>query len=138
MLFCLGEGKYERKGEGYQKNYRIFNQQVDKEEWRKIKNELPEIKIPLTKWIRKKDMSDEEKENNSAYKEIGGYLKRNTYEDAWKFWWEEAPQEDKDKILKCKYFDPKIFKEITSIDTTCKAPEIIRINGKKYQRLEDK
>jgi len=115
MLFCLGEGKYESKGEGYQKNYRVFNQQLTKEEWEKVKLELPVIKIPLTKWVDKKDMTADEKEDHNVWKEIGGYLKTNSYEDAWAIWWSEAKQEDKDKILNCKYFDAKIFTEITGI-----------------------
>ena len=51
MLFCLGDGQWESKGEGYQKNYRIFNKDVEKSEWEKIKNSLPNIKIAFLSWI---------------------------------------------------------------------------------------
>ena len=115
MIFCLGEGRYESKGEGYQKNYRIFNKQLTKEEWEKTKLELPIIKLSLTKWIDKKEMTDKEKENSSAWKEIGGILKIFSYEKSWINWWKEAKKEDKDKILNCKYFDSQIFTAITGI-----------------------
>lgn len=116
MIFCLGEGKRESKGIGYQKNYHVFNKQVEKEEWEKIKSSLPTIKLLITHWIDKKDMTDEEKENNSIYKQIGGYLKRFTYEEAWKNWWAQAKQLEKDAITDIKYFDKEIFKGITGID----------------------
>ena len=90
MLFCLGYGKYESKGEGYQKNFRIFNKDVERKEWETIKNSLPTIKISMLTWIDKKDMSADEKENYTVYKKIGGYLKRISYEEAWKFWWNNA------------------------------------------------
>ena len=115
MIFCLGEGKYESKGEGFQKNNRIFNVQLTPKEFDEIKKSLPIIKIPLTKWIDKKDMTAEEKENISSWKEIGGYLKKNIYEEVWAIWWKEANQEDKDKILNCKYFNGEIFTKITGI-----------------------
>jgi len=116
MLFCLGDGKYESKGEGYQKNYRIFNKDVEKKEWETIKKSLPTIKISMLTWIDKKDMSADEKGNYPIYEEIGGYLKQISYEDAWKLWWENASAADKKKITDIKYFDAKIFKGITGID----------------------
>ena len=93
MLFCLGEGGTQSEGEGYQKNYRVFNEQLTKDEWNKVKVEFPIIKLPIVK-----------------------NTKRYTYEEAWKEWWKNAEQEDKNKILDCKYFDPKIFFDITGID----------------------
>lgn len=115
MLFCVGDGKFESKGRGYQKNYQVFNQQVTKDEWEKVKSELPDIKLPLNVWVDKKDMTKDEKDNNSVYKEIGGFLRTLSYEDSWKQWWTEAKQEDKDKILNCKYFDSGIFTELTGL-----------------------
>ena len=119
MLFCLGEGQYESQGAGYQKSYQVFNQQVEQKEWEEIKNSL-DIKILPTIWIDKAGMTAEEKKNNSVYKEIGGYLKTFTYEEAWANWWKEASQKDKNKILDIKYFDHKIFTEITGIDIQAK------------------
>ena len=117
MLFCLGEGRLESKGEGYQKNNRIFNKDVSEEEFKKTRNSL-DIKIKNTLWVDKKDMTDEEKENKSGWEQIGGFLKVFIYEDAWKNWWNEATQKQKDSIFNIPQFDSKIFLEITGIDVT--------------------
>ena len=116
MLFCLGDGKTESQGEGYQKNNRIFNVDVTSEELSKAKSSLPIIKLPVTKWIEKKDMTDEEKENNSVYKQIGGYLERMSYEDAWAEVWKNLSKSDKQKFLDLPHFNTEIFKEITGIE----------------------
>jgi len=115
MLFCLGTDKYESSGEGYQKNYRIFNQEVEKSEWEKIKNSLPSIELKVSSWIDKKDMSKSEKDSKSGWETMGGYLKTLSYEEAWAKWWNEANQEDKNKILNIPQFDAKIFTGITGI-----------------------
>ena len=83
MLFCLGDGRWERKGEGYQKNYRIFNKEVSEEVFDKAYNN-PEFKLPVSVWIDKKDMSEEEKKKYTICEQIGGYLKVLSYKDAWK------------------------------------------------------
>ena len=118
MLFCVGEGKYESRGIGYQKNNMVFNRQLTSEQWNKVKESLPTIKLPIATWVDKKDMTDDEKDNWSSYKQTGGFLKVLSYQDAWKKWWSDAKQEDKDKILKCEYFDADIFKKITGIEAT--------------------
>src|SRR3990167_11009898 len=61
MLFCLGEGKYESRGEGYQKNNRIFNIQVTSDEFDTAKKNMPSFELPIVKWIAKDDMTDDEK-----------------------------------------------------------------------------
>lgn len=116
MLFCLGEGKYESKGDGYQKNNMVFNQKVTEDEFKKIKLSLSNLKISLTHWVKKEDMTNEEKENNNVYKEIDGYLKIFSYKEAWKNYWDNASQSDKDLILNIPQFDNEIFKGITGID----------------------
>ena len=129
MLFCLGEGQYESKGAGYQKNYQVFNQQLSQKEWEQVKAELPSIELPINKWVDKKDMTSDEKENNSVYKEIGGFLRILSYADTWKNWWDNASQKDKNKILDCKYFDTKIFTGITGL-------EVGKENPKKQELLK--
>ena len=96
MIFCLGDGRCERKGEGYQKSYRVFNKDVSESEYKKIKDSL-DIKIKLTEY------KDDE-------------LKVYSYEDAWSTWWNEASKEEKEKITGLKQFDAEIFKGITGID----------------------
>ena len=61
MLFCLGEGKYVNQGEGYQKNYRVFNTDVSIDDYNEVINSRPEFKLPVSVWVDKKDMTDEEK-----------------------------------------------------------------------------
>ena len=127
MLFCLGDGKYESKGTGYQKNNCIFNVQVTPDEWNKAKKSLPEIKIAITKWVDESDMTKDEKDNNSVYKEIGGYLKRHDYKEAWATWWSDASKSDKQAILDLPHFDAEIFEKITGIkvDDNSKKQELL-------------
>ena len=100
MLFCLGEGAYERQGSGYQKNNCVFNVQLEKDEVDEIKATL-DIELKLT-------------ERNDSTKSLDVY----SYTDAWKNWWEEATDKQKKAITDIKYFDPRIFKEITGIKET--------------------
>ena len=137
MLFCLGDEDDRQKGEGYQKSYRIFNQDVPKDEWNKINSNLS-IKLPLTKWTDKEDMTKEEKDNNSVWEEIGGYLKVLSYEDAWKLWWDNASQKEKNVILDIKYFDKTLFFEITGIGVKA-TPSLVgkevevKLDGRTYK-----
>jgi len=116
MLFCLGDGRLESSGEGYQKNNRIFNIEVSYNEWLEAKNSLPEIKLPITKWVEESEMTENDKENYSAYKQLGGCLKIFSYEDAWEELWENLKQLDKQKFLDLPHFNAEIFTEITGIE----------------------
>jgi len=124
MLFCLGEGKYELKREGYQKNNCIFNVQVTKEEFTKEINSKPVFRLPLTMWINKEEMTDEEKENISGWSEMGGYLKSQSYQDAWKEGWANASQEFKDWVKNLPHFNPELFEKITSIKFEAEVKEM--------------
>jgi len=118
MIFCLGYGKYESSGEGYQKNHRIFNQDVTDEVYESTKKLLNdnEIKITLTKWVEEKDLDKSEK--TTTTKELGGLLKTFSYEEAWANFWNEATQKQKNTILDLPQFDAEIFKKITGIDAS--------------------
>lgn len=140
MLFCLGEGQFENQGIGYQKNNMVFNKQVTKDEFNKIKASLPVIETPLARWIESKDMSKEEKKSVSGWDEMGGYLKTLGYEEAWAKWWSEAKQEDKNKILNCEYFDAEVFRGITGIkDFVVKSLKgkvvKVEVDGEKYEAI---
>ena len=89
MVFCLGEGGYNSSGAGYQKNLQIFNKSVTEEVYKTTKSALyiKNFKLPLAKWIKKKDMTSGEKDNYPSVKETGGYLKTLSYKDAWKEMW---------------------------------------------------
>ena len=80
MIFCLGNGRWERSGEGYQKNLRIFNVDVTEEEYNKVKSSLDtkNFKLPLKElW---KEFTQEEKDfftsiphfNKDIFKKITG------------------------------------------------------------------
>jgi len=134
MLFCLGDSGRASKGAGYQKNNQIFNTQVTEKEWNEARDSLPDIKIQITKWVDKEDMTKEEKSNSSVWKEIGGYLKYYTYEEAWANWWEEASAKDRQAILDLPHFDGEIFTGITGItDFTTDRLKTVNIGGKEYK-----
>jgi hypothetical protein len=116
MIFCLGEGRSESKGNGYQKNYMVFNKKVTEEEYEEIEESLSDLKITATHWVDEDDMTEDEKDDHDVYKSLGGYLKYVSYEDAWKNFWDNASQKDKDLILDIPQFDAKIFLGITGID----------------------
>ncbi len=136
MLFCLGDGKYESSGEGYQKNNRIFNKDVTSDEFDTARNTRPSFELPIAKWIDKDDMTDEEKKKYTVYKEIGGYLKVLSYKDAWKEGWSKASDEFKKWVNGLPNFDAKIFKEITGLDieeTLVGTIAEVKIGGKTYK-----
>ena len=116
MIFCLGDGRWESKGEGYQKNLRVFNQDVSETRYDEVKKILTDnqIKITLTKWTDYKEL--EKSEQTATAKQLGGLLKTFSYEDAWLNFWNEATREHKNCILDLPEFDADIFKEITGID----------------------
>jgi hypothetical protein len=136
MIFCLGDSQYETKGEGYQKNNRIFNVQVTKDEWDAAKRTLPELKIALTKWIDKKDMTAQEKKDKSGWDTMGGYLKRFEYKEAWAVWWATASDETRKAILGLPHFSSDIFEKITGIKVDAQIPHLtppeIVIDGATY------
>ena len=117
MIFCLGEGKYESKGAGYQKNLQIFNQSVTEEVYNKTKYalDIKNFKLPIAKWIKKEDMTDDEKEIWKSYKETGGYLKTLSYKDAWKEMWGTLSLDDRKFFSTLPNFNAGIFEKITGI-----------------------
>ena len=141
MIFCLGGDKYDSEGEGYQKNYRVFNKQVTKEEYEKIYSSLSNIKMLPTQWIDENKMTSEEKKSVKIAKDLGGYLKTFTYEEAWSNFWEAASKEQKDAILNIPQFDAEIFKEITGLDVEKvssdeqAAMELLKKNGYKIIKV---
>lgn len=118
MIFCLGEGKYESKGAGYQKNLQIFNQQVTEEVYNKTKSVLgaKNFKLPIAKWIEEEDMTDDEKSDWKSYKETGGYLKNLIYKDAWKEMWTGLSLEDRKFFSTLPNWNKNLFLSITGID----------------------
>ena len=69
--------------------------------------------INLTKWIK---YTDEEKQSDKDKDLIGGYLKRYTYKEACKNWWNEYTDKEKAVIMSMPNFDKDKFKQITGIE----------------------
>lgn len=137
MIFCLGEGKYESKGAGYQKNLQIFNKDVTEEEYQSAKSSLnvKNFKLPIAKWIDAKEIE----KPTTTQKQLGGYLKVLSYQDAWKEMWNGLSSEDKNFFKKFKNFDAEIFEKITSIkvsDESLSGKTVkVEIDGKKYEAI---
>ena len=114
MIFCLGEGKWESKGIGYQKNLMIFNKPVSEELYTKTKSELDSknFKLPIAKWIDIKEIESP----SITETQLGGMLKVLSYEDAWKELWNGLSQTDKDFLTSLPNFSWDIFTEITGIE----------------------
>ena len=115
MIFCLGEGKYNNHGIGYQQNYIIFNKKVSVYEYNQTKKYLDakNFKLPIAKWVKYENLSKDEQ--TSIVKQLGGLLKTLNYKDAWKEMWVEMTQEDKDFFKTIPNFDADIFEKITGI-----------------------
>ncbi len=115
MIFCLGEGKYESKGIGYQKNLMMFNKPISEDEYNtQIKYlRAKDFKLPIAKWVEYKDLSDDEQ--TSTTKQLGGLLKTLSYQDAWKEMWSELSSKDKNFFKTLLNFDADIFEKITGI-----------------------
>lgn len=138
MIFCLGDGKYESKGEGYQKNNRIFNKDVSSDVFDKHYGSRPDFKLPVAMWVDKKDMTDDEKKKWTSYAQTGGFLKTLSYKDAWKEGWKTASDEFKKWVKELPNFDADLFQEITGIEWDegiVGQTTTVEIGGKKYRAV---
>ena len=61
-------------------------------------------------------MSNKEKEQHPEHECLGGYLRKMTYKEAFKYSWDNADKEDRKLVLELPNFDNNIFKEISGID----------------------
>ena len=133
MIFCLGEGRLKKEGEGYQKNNKIFNKAVeDFDKWKSLIKELLED-FKLTTFIKEENMTEKEKKENEKHKKIGGYLKVWNYKKAWEIFWRKIDQKTRDRFKEFPNFDSKIFKEITGIDFKEEVTEELDFAGEKVE-----
>ena len=109
---------------------RLFNKELDMTVSEFYKKYNLYADIPLNCWIDKEKMSEEEKKSVTGWETMGGYLKTLEFKEACCVWWEENPDKH-ERFLSLPGFCPKIFKEITGIDTE-KPETVIVINGKEY------
>lgn len=125
-----------------------FNQECTFEQWENA--EKPSwLYFSLVNWVIEENMTDQEKEDNHTYKTTGGYLKKYSYHEAAKLSWDSVDDDDRLKTYNLPNFDADIAQEIFGIDfkswideynqtqkyTEIK-PEIIELNGKKYQLID--
>jgi hypothetical protein len=66
-------------------------------------------------WVPSDCMTPQEKEDHPKSEDVGGYLKKMGYKEAWIAWWDNASEEDKRQITNLPNFDSDIFFEITGI-----------------------
>lgn len=69
----------------------------------------------ITEWVIDTDMTDEEKENNPAYKTTRGYLKVYDYKEAFQKSYNQATREEQLKIKKLPNFNAEKFYQISGI-----------------------
>lgn len=117
MIFCVGQGRLESRGTGYQKNLQIFNTSITEEEYQKVKSALnvKNFKLPIAKWVKTEDMTKDEKSNWSSHKQTGGFLKTLSYQDAWTEMWLGLSQSDKTFFKELPHFNSEIFEKITGV-----------------------
>lgn len=140
MIFCLGDGQYQSKGAGFQKNNQIFNVLVDTDVFDKAQSALQvkNFKLPIARWV---DIKDIEKPTTTQ-KQIGGYLKTLSYKDAWAEMWEGLSTEDKPFFKTLPNFNAELFEKITGIKYEV-TPSLsgkkisVELDGQKYTATID-
>ena len=88
------------------------------DEWKNSEARMILSKINLRKfeWIKKIDMTDEEKEEHPEYETIGGYLKTRETGECYREWWNNLSYNEKNIIMGIQNFDKEKFKKITGIN----------------------
>ena len=102
MIFCLGEGKYEKKGIGYQKNYHAFNKSVSEERYQEIFKHCREVLKDLKLELNKNNWSDE---------------------------WKKVTTEQWNKLAELPEWDKKVVEGIIGFELDLKDEMITLSNG---------
>jgi len=110
---------------------RFFNKDsnVTYSEFTADKMVYPDLEICA--WVETKDLPKDEV--TESVSQMGGKLIAFPYKDAWKKYWDKAPEEDREWFKNLPNFDPDIFEEITSIKVS-EPEEMISIDGKKWSK----
>ena len=138
----------------------VFNQECTFEQWENA--EKPRwLYFSCINWVSEENMTRQEKEDNPLFTGTGGYLKKYSYHEAAKLSWDSVDDDDRLKTYNLPNFDADIAHEIFGIDfkswideynqtqkyqiideynqtqeSTEIKPEIIELNGKKYQLID--
>jgi hypothetical protein len=111
---CNSEtGYFNSKDDKY---VRIFNKKCKKEVWENSIKPKFIYNIILTEWINFDKMTDEEKKNDPEAYFREGYLKKYTYNEAWRNAYDKATKEDIELLRALPNFNAKVFEEITGIN----------------------
>ncbi len=94
---------------------RLFNKELDMTAEEFYDKYSLYADIPLSRWVDKEKMNEEEKKTVKGWETMGGYLKTLEYKEACQVWWNENTDEH-ERFLSLPGFDSEIFKEITGID----------------------
>ena len=71
----------------------------------------------LTKWVILEEMTESEINKNPNAKTANGFLKTNSYKEAWRNLWDKISESEKQVFLDLPNFDADKFEEITGIKT---------------------
>ena len=115
---------------------RVFGKEINRDIWNNCTK--PDfIYFNLTNWIFESSMSDQDKIDNPTFHTTGGYLKEYGYQEAFKKSFEDADQEDRDRVFNLPNFDADIFLEISGIDVRKGIEKEITIEGKTIKISEE-
>ena len=93
----------------------VFNKICSRDAWNMAQK--PDfLFFSLTEWIEESAMTEDEKQANPSYSDIGGYLRVMEYKEAWKQSWDNADPENRELVRKLPNFNAEVFFEITGID----------------------
>jgi len=102
MIFCLGNGRYESQGIGYQKNYHAFNKPVTEKRWNEILKSVREI-----------------------FSDLKLELKDNNWSDEWK----KVTTKQWKQLSEIPEFDKKVVEGIIGFELNLKKEETIDLDG---------
>jgi len=94
---------------------RVFNKNCKRETW--DKSDVPNfLRFDLTKWVSHDAATESEREQYKKEIETsGGFFKTIGYKEAFKLSYDQATQEDKDKLKKLPNWNARVFFEISGI-----------------------
>lgn len=93
----------------------VFDVSTNKSDWDNC-DKPSFIYFNLTLWIPMSDMTQKEKDDNPAYENAEGYLKKLDYKEEFKSSYNRATEEDRKKIFNLPNFNADKFLEISGID----------------------
>ena len=91
----------------------------------------------LNVWVGKSDMTDEQKKEDPDFHVRGGQLQTRDYKEAFKESWDNADNEDKEKVFNLPNFDADIFLEISGIDVRESNKVTIELTQEQINKIKE-